>query len=45
MSGISGPLACSRRFTMICSYLNRLPLIVRSSIDGRTLTETTHILH
>ena len=34
------PASCSRRMPMICSSLNRLPLIVRPSIRGRTLLKS-----
>ncbi|HLG85918.1 MAG TPA: hypothetical protein VKZ79_01845, partial [Alphaproteobacteria bacterium] len=34
------PASCSRRIPMICSSLNRLPLIVRPSIRGRTLLKS-----
>src|SRR6185312_10711771 len=35
-SAVDSPASCSRRIPMICSSLNRLPLIVRPSIPGRT---------
>ena len=39
-SAVDAPASCSRWMAMICSSLNRRPLIVRSSIGDRTLLKS-----